>query len=144
MIVGFFIVSFQSNLLPDFLAVHFSSKNLIFLLNEKNFNWYSAIYCDFWMHFCIKIYNRIQEENLNYIPSLGYSLNCILILCMLYTSPRSTFHHVILILLFALMSLVLIHVDGFLSTAYSAPYMPGMMSYWVANLLYDKSSIKKI
>ena len=64
---------------------------------------------------------------------------------MLYTPPRSTFHHTVLSGLVGPIGSVVIHVDTFLSTA--LPALNKSCNHasvdWVAFFLKDKSSVKK-
>ena len=63
---------------------------------------------------------------------------------MLYTPPRSTFHHTVLSGLFRPISFVLVHVVISLSTALFALYRsngPAAVDDWVASFWYDRSSV---
>lgn len=63
---------------------------------------------------------------------------------MLCTSPRSTFHHVVLCGEFVPISCVLIQVVKFLSTAFwASEYGPAAVIDCEAGLWYDKSSRTK-
>lgn len=67
---------------------------------------------------------------------------------MLYTAPKSTFHHVVLSGALRPIAFVLIHVTVFLSTALLASYKryedrEGYIGDCEATALKDKSSVKK-